>query len=68
MTETTHVYELNLSLETTAEINILIRTLKNRADLLTESERQYMFLTGLQKMNLTEHEIFEVFTNTDIDR
>jgi len=34
--------------------------------LITAKERDYGFITGLQKLGLTEKQVFDVFTNTDL--
>jgi len=51
-----------------AEVNVLIHQINSEKyrNLLTLKEREHALLTGLQELKLSKHEVFEVYTNTDL--
>lgn len=61
-----HNYE-NISSDMTIEINTILIKLKRLSDKLTDSEKQYSFLTQLQALPLTEDQVFNIYCNTDLN-
>lgn len=43
-----------------------LNSLKNKG-MITEKERQYIYLVFLQTLELTDKQVFDIYTNTDFE-